>query len=173
MAEGRLTTLVGSTYASCPHFLPRSCFYQYISVLCAFSKMHTFCRSYIRHFVCEQVSISSTFFLQLLRLQVPKAPNNTADLTVFFAHSGSTCIKAVCRTGILTKGLGIPGVLILATYLLTCFSVKPQSQGFLSQLCFYKILFIFLIVRILRLSKRLKLSCQVFERGLISLKINH
>jgi len=36
--------------------------------------------------------------VQLLRSYVPKAPNDTADLTVFFAHSGSTYIKAVRRT---------------------------------------------------------------------------
>ena len=36
--------------------------------------------------------------MQLLRTQVPKLPNDTADLTVFFAHSGSTFVKAVGRT---------------------------------------------------------------------------
>ena len=40
-------------------------------------------------------SFSTTFYVQLLRLYVPKVPYNTANLTVFFAHSGSACIKAV------------------------------------------------------------------------------
>jgi len=49
----------------------------------------------------QTVGISSgnfTFNVQLLRSYVTKAPNDTADLTVFFVHSGSMCIKAVRRT---------------------------------------------------------------------------
>jgi len=43
-------------------------------------------------------SISSMFYIQLLRSRSPKAQNDNADLTVFFACSGSTCVKAVRRT---------------------------------------------------------------------------
>jgi len=43
-------------------------------------------------------SISSMFYVLLLCSQIPKAPNDTADLTVFFAHLGSACVKAVRRT---------------------------------------------------------------------------
>jgi len=61
-------------------------------------KQRLVCPDKDRRPVIDQVSISSTFYVQLLRSQVPKGPNDTADLTIFFAHSGSTCIKAVCRT---------------------------------------------------------------------------
>ncbi len=44
------------------------------------------------------VSISSTFYNQLLCSQVPKVPNGTANLTVFFEHLGSACVNAACRT---------------------------------------------------------------------------
>ncbi len=43
-------------------------------------------------------SISSTFYVQLLRLQIPKALKDTYDLTVFFTLLGSTSVKAVRRT---------------------------------------------------------------------------
>jgi len=43
-------------------------------------------------------SISSTFYVQLLRLQIPKAQKDTDDLTVFFTLSGSTSVKAECKT---------------------------------------------------------------------------
>jgi len=46
-------------------------------------------------FVGRPVSISPTFYVQLLHSKVPKAPNDTADLTVFFAHLGSVSVKAV------------------------------------------------------------------------------
>ncbi len=45
-----------------------------------------------------KLSISPMFYVQLLRSKVPKAPNDTADLTVFFAHSGSKNIKAASKT---------------------------------------------------------------------------
>jgi len=35
--------------------------------------------------------------VQLLRTLVLKAQKNTTDLTVFFAHLGSTCIKAASK----------------------------------------------------------------------------
>jgi len=43
-------------------------------------------------------SISSTFYVQLLRPQIPKAQKDTDDLTVFFTLSGSTSVKAACKT---------------------------------------------------------------------------
>jgi len=46
------------------------------------------------------VSISPTFYVQLLRSYVPKAPKDTADLTVFFVLSGSICVKVVRGTNI-------------------------------------------------------------------------
>jgi len=36
--------------------------------------------------------------VQLLRSQVPKVPNDTANLTVFFTLLGSTSVKAERRT---------------------------------------------------------------------------
>jgi len=59
--------------------------------------------------IVDLVSISSTFYAQLLRSKVPKVPNDTADLTSFFALSESTCVKAVYvgRTLVkLTPGVG-------------------------------------------------------------------
>jgi hypothetical protein len=38
-------------------------------------------------------SVSSTFNEQLLHPQIPKAPKNTDDLTVFVAFSGSALVK--------------------------------------------------------------------------------
>jgi len=43
------------------------------------------------------VSISSTFYKQLLGVQIPKAQKDIYDLTVTFAHFGSSCIKAACK----------------------------------------------------------------------------
>jgi len=43
------------------------------------------------------VSISSTFYEQLLRSQIPTSVKNTDDLTVFFTLLGSTSVKAVLR----------------------------------------------------------------------------
>jgi len=40
----------------------------------------------------DLVSISTTFYEQLLRAKIPKAQKDTDDLTVFFAHLGSTRI---------------------------------------------------------------------------------
>jgi hypothetical protein len=45
----------------------------------------------------EQVSISSTFYEQLLRAEIPKAKKKTENLAVFFALSGSVRVKAACR----------------------------------------------------------------------------
>jgi len=45
-----------------------------------------------------QGSISSTVYTQLSKAQVSKAPNNNADLNVFFALSGSAGAKAAART---------------------------------------------------------------------------
>jgi len=42
-------------------------------------------------------SILSTFYVQLLRMQIPKALKDTAELTVFFTLLGSTSLKAVCK----------------------------------------------------------------------------
>jgi len=43
------------------------------------------------------MSISSTFYEQLLHAQIPKAQKKTDNLTVFFALSGSVCVKAAHR----------------------------------------------------------------------------
>jgi len=46
----------------------------------------------------DLVSISSTFYEQLLHAQIPQAPKKKIDyLTVFFAFSGSASIKAAHR----------------------------------------------------------------------------
>ncbi len=50
-------------------------------------------------------SISSTFYVQLLRSQIPKALKDTDDLTVFYTLLGSTSVKDVCKT--LVRGLNI------------------------------------------------------------------
>jgi len=44
------------------------------------------------------VSISSTFYRQLLCAQIPKAQKQIDNLTVFFALSRSECVKAAHRT---------------------------------------------------------------------------
>ncbi len=43
-------------------------------------------------------SISSKFYVQLLRPQILKAQKDTDNLTVFFMLSGSTNLKASCKT---------------------------------------------------------------------------
>ncbi len=45
----------------------------------------------------HQVSISSTFYEQLLCVYVPKAQKDTDHLTVFFTHLGSESRKAVTK----------------------------------------------------------------------------
>ncbi len=47
--------------------------------------------------VDSQASISPTFYVKLLPLQVPKAQNDTADMTVFFVLSVSASVKAAHR----------------------------------------------------------------------------
>jgi len=47
---------------------------------------------------CCLLNVKSTFYAQLLRVQVPKAQKETNDLTVFFAHLGSLCVKAAHKT---------------------------------------------------------------------------
>ncbi len=42
----------------------------------------------------DQGSISSLFYVQLLRAQIPKASKDTDDLTVFFMLLGSMSVKA-------------------------------------------------------------------------------
>jgi hypothetical protein len=41
--------------------------------------------------------ILPTFYELLLRVQIPKSQKNTVKLSVFFALSGSACIKAACK----------------------------------------------------------------------------
>ncbi len=41
------------------------------------------------------VSISPTFYMQLLLVQIPKSQKKTDNLTVFFVLSGSVCVKAL------------------------------------------------------------------------------
>jgi len=43
---------------------------------------------------CPQVSISTTFYKQLLHNQIPKAQKDINDLTVFFTLLGYECVKA-------------------------------------------------------------------------------
>ncbi len=43
-------------------------------------------------------SISSTFYIQLLHLQILKALKYTDDLTIFFTLLGSTSVKAALKT---------------------------------------------------------------------------
>jgi len=45
----------------------------------------------------DKVSISSTFYMQLLGMQIPKAQKDPYDVTVFFALLGYVCIKAACK----------------------------------------------------------------------------
>jgi len=42
-------------------------------------------------------SLSSTFYEQLLHMQILKAQKKNDNLTVFFALSGSVCVKAAHR----------------------------------------------------------------------------
>jgi len=44
------------------------------------------------------MSISSTFYGQLLRVKIPKAPKDTDAETIFFACLGSGHVKAAHRT---------------------------------------------------------------------------
>ncbi len=44
------------------------------------------------------MAISSTFYEQLLRTQIPKAQKDTDELTVFFMLSGSARTKTACKT---------------------------------------------------------------------------
>jgi hypothetical protein len=46
----------------------------------------------------HQVSISSTFYEQLLHMQIPKVQKGTDDFTFFFAYLGSACVKAAPKT---------------------------------------------------------------------------
>jgi len=50
------------------------------------------------YFSKHQGSISSTFNIQLLRTQIPKAYKDTDDLTVFFTLLGSKSLKASRKT---------------------------------------------------------------------------
>jgi len=55
---------------------------------------------------CEQVSILSTFYVQLLCVKIQKAQRDTDNLTVIFALLGFADIKAVCKMLVKsTKGL--------------------------------------------------------------------
>jgi len=57
---------------------------------------------------CHMGSISLTFSELLLRVQIPKVPKDTSDLTVFFALLGSAHIKAAHGTLVkLTHGGGV------------------------------------------------------------------
>ena len=51
-----------------------------------------------KHVGVNQVSISPTFYQQLLRVQIPKAQKKTVKLSSFFALLGSSRVKAACRT---------------------------------------------------------------------------
>jgi len=48
--------------------------------------------------VGDHVSISSTFYVQLLRTQIPKVQKDTDDLTVFFTLLGFMSKKAARKT---------------------------------------------------------------------------
>jgi len=49
------------------------------------------------------VSISPTFYAQILHAQIPKEQKKTDGLTVFFELLGSTCVKGDCKMLILAK----------------------------------------------------------------------
>jgi len=60
------------------------------------------------------VSISLTFQKQLLRPYIPKAQKDTDDMTVFFRHLGSGCVKAACKTLMkLTPSVNFINILIV------------------------------------------------------------
>jgi len=60
----------------------------------------------------DQVSISSTFFKQLLHSQIPKLQKNKVKLSVFFLVSGYLCTKAACKMLMkLTTGINFINIL--------------------------------------------------------------
>jgi len=75
-----------------------------------------------------QVSISSMFYIQLLRLQSPKAPNDSADMTVFFC-AFRIYVRKSCRYVMkLTTSVNFINVLLTAFMLADPKSVKRYWQ---------------------------------------------
>ncbi len=76
-------------------------------------------------FYCDQRSISSTFYEQLLILQIQKAQKDTDDVTVFFALLGSEHVKALLET--LVKST--PSIMYTCHF---CwyFQLKPTNWAF-------------------------------------------
>jgi hypothetical protein len=99
------------------------------------------------------VSVSSTFYKQLLCVQIPKAQKDTDDLIVFFALLGSVRVKAAHK--LLVK-LTMPHF----------FTLSPHSNSFNILLSFFAPTIIGLILDILSFKAETSLRCSPISEQL-------
>ncbi len=86
---------------------------------------------------CAQVTISPTFYAQLLSAQIPNSAKKTDGLIVFFALLGSLYVKAVCKMLLKsTPGLNFTNILQAAfLYTKVCCAVFLYLQFGFKNFC--------------------------------------